>query len=78
MLEGYVDVVADIVMPTNDLDGIGGKRGGIGVVQTYPCGTTFGGKTFEEVSQTAATVEVEAIIGGVLRDDDELLRTLCN
>ena len=42
MLQGDVDIVADVVVTADDIDGIGGERGGVGVVQAYPTGTAFG------------------------------------
>ena len=70
VLQRYVDVVADVGVLAHGLDGVEGKIGGIGVVEAYPRGSAFSGQPGEEVAQTAATVEVKAVVGGVLRNDD--------
>ena len=71
VLEGYVDVVADVGVVFHGFDGVEGEGGGVGVVEAYPVGSALGGEQVEEVAQAAAAVAVEAVVGGVLRDEDE-------
>ena len=72
-MEGDVDVVADVFVAMHHLDGVDGERGGVGVVETNPRGAALGGEPFKQLAEGAAMVDVEAVIGGVLRDDDEFL-----
>ena len=73
VLQGDVDVVADVAVPLHCFDGIEGEGGGVGVVQAYPFGTALGGEQFEEFAESAATVEVETVVGGVLGDEYKFL-----
>ena len=66
VLQGNVDIVADVVVALHYLDGVDGERGGVGVVEANPLGTGFGGKPFEQLAEGAVAVEVETIVGCVL------------
>ena len=73
VLQGDVDVVADVGVAHDGVDGVLGEGGGVGVVEAYPRGSAFGGEAFEQFAQGAAVVEVETIPCGVLADDQQLL-----
>ena len=72
-MERDVNIIADVVVTTDNINSIDRERGRISVVEAYPRGADFGGKTFEEVAQTTFAIEVETIVGGVLRNDDDFL-----
>ena len=76
VLQGDVDVVADVGVAADDVDGVEREGGRIGVVETYPGGTALGGQSVEEGTEHALTIEVEAIVGGVLCYDDDFLHPL--
>ena len=44
-------------------------------MQPYPGGAAFLGQPVEQLAQRAPVIEVEAIPGGVLADDNELFYT---
>ena len=60
-------------MLAHHLDGVLWEGGGIGVVEPYPVGSGLCGKLMKEVAEASLSIEVEAVVGGVLRYDDELL-----
>ena len=39
-------------------------------MKSNPLGSALGGKTFKQLAKTTMTIEVETVICGVLRDDD--------
>ena len=44
--------------------------------EAYPRRAALGGEAFQQVGQGAAAVDVEAVVGGVLRDEDEFLHAV--
>ena len=78
MLQGYVDIVADVGMVGYGIDCIVGERGGIGVVQTYPWCSALVGQPVEQFAESTAMVEVKTVPGGVLTDNYQFLYTAGN
>ena len=76
VLEGDVDIVADVRMLSDGLNGVDGERGRVGVVEANPWGAALGGEEVEKVAESAAAVEVEAVVGGVLSDEDEFFGSI--
>ena len=73
VLQRDVDVVADVLVAGDGVDGVFGEGGWVGVVEAYPGGAALSGQAVEQLAQGAVAVEVEAIPGGVLADDYQLL-----
>ena len=76
MLERYVDVVADVAVACNGIDGVVGEGGRVGVVQAYPFSAGLGGQPVEQRAQTAFAIEVQTVVGGILRNDNQLFDAL--
>ena len=53
------------------MNGVDGERGRISVMEANPWGAALGGEEVEKVAESSSAVEVEAVVGGVLSDEDE-------
>ena len=72
VLEGDVEVFADLRFGGHHLDHVVGEGRRIGVVQPDPLDAVDAAEPAQQFGQHAASVEVDAVIGRVLRDDDQL------
>ena len=71
MLEGNVEVFADFRLVRHDLDHVVGEPRRIGVMQADPLDTPDAAQLREQIRQPAAAVEIDPVIGRVLRDDHQ-------
>jgi len=73
MLEGQIEVFADIGPIAHHRQELHGEIGGIGIMEADPLDPLDIGDTLDELRQSATAIEVETIIGEFLSDDLELL-----
>ena len=71
VLEGDIEVLADLGLGGHHLDDILGEGGRIGVVEADPLDAVDAAQPPQQFGQHAFAVEVETVVGGVLRDDDQ-------
>ena len=72
VLERDVEVFADLGLGGHRLDHVLGEGGRIGVVEAHPLDAVDAAQAAQQLGEHAAAVEVEAVVGGVLGDDDQL------
>ena len=73
MLNGDVEILDDLVVRGQLVDKLVVKLVGVQVVQPYPLDAVYLRKLAAQAGKTALTVDIRAVAGDVLRDDDKLL-----
>jgi hypothetical protein len=82
VLQGYVEVLADVVVAGDGLQQAIGDAVGVGIEEAQPAQAVDAGESVEQVGETVFQAKVFAVAGGVLADEgnfldaagDELLR----
>ena len=72
MLEGNVHIAAHFGIDGHLFQDVLRKIGGIGVMDAQPLDAFHGGKLPQKLCQGTAPVKVQAIVGGILGDNDQL------
>lgn len=73
MLERYINVTAYLRLLPHGGKHIVGETGRIGIVKSYPLHAGYGGQTTQQTAQTAFSVKVHTVVGGILRHHYQLL-----
>ena len=73
VLEGDVEVAADVLVAVDDGQEFPGEVGRIGIVETNPAYAGDVCHAVDELCDGATVVEVHAVVGELLRDDVKLL-----
>ena len=73
VLERDVEVFADLGLGCHGFDHLVGECRGVGVVEAYPPDTVDAAQAAQQFGQAALPVEVEPVVGRVLRNDDQFL-----
>ena len=77
VLERNVEVFADFGLRGHHFDHLVGESGGVGVVEAYPRDAVDAAQAAQQLGQHPPSVEVDAVIGRVLRDDHQFPDSLC-
>ena len=77
VLERNVEVFADFRFRGHHFDHLVGESGGVGVVEAYPRDAVDEAQAAQQLGQHPPSVEVDAVIGRVLRDDHQFPNSLC-
>ena len=72
MLEGDVEVFADLGFGSHHLDHVVGEGRRVGVVEADPRDPLDAAEAAQQLAEHAAPVEVDAVVGRILGDDDQL------
>ena len=78
MLQGYIQVFADVVVPVHHVEKFQRELVGIGIMKSDPFHALDVGNTLNEVSDMMLSVEVHAVIGQFLLDHLEFLHALAH
>ena len=76
VLEWDVDVFADIRVAGNSLNGVEWEGGWVGVVEPDPFGAGLGGEAFEEGADAPLAVEVDAVVGCILSNNNQFFNAV--
>ena len=75
-MEGDVEVFADLRLGGHHLDHLLGEGGRVGVVEANPLQLFDATQPTQQLAKHTLAVEVDAVVGGVLSDDNQLLDPL--
>ena len=71
VLERDVEVFAYLGLAGHHFDHLVGKGRRVGVVEADPADAVDPAQGLEQLGQSSASVEVESVVGGILRNDDQ-------
>ena len=77
MLEGNIEVFADLRLGGHHLDHLLGEGGRIGIVQANPGDPLNAAQATQQLGQHALAVQINAVVGCILCNDNQLLDTFC-